>query len=263
MRGCPNCSHAGRPGHQLATARCLQALPGTENWDSPESPGPAAEGHRTAPGRGARVSGPPGRAGRRTEARSAGAEQGPLAGLRTLTAVKEDRYCRGMSNAAGADEPRWAIRLSARRRSTVRRRALIALEMMTGAAGLAGGVLLAAAPDGSLLRADRAVLAGTPFSDWRVPGVLLAGLVGGGFLLAGWWQWRGHQYARELSMAAGAGGAGVLRGRRAGLDRIPAPGSGVRGGWREHRRARLEPAQDTAMTTPSVRPQLAALELPT
>jgi hypothetical protein len=70
---------------------------------------------------------------------------------------------------------------------------------------LAGGVLLAAAPDGSLLRADPAVLAGTPFSDWRVPGVLLAGLVGGGFLLAGWWQWRGYPHARELSMAAGVG----------------------------------------------------------
>src|SRR5262249_53733769 len=73
---------------------------------------------------------------------------------------------------------------------------------------------------GSLLRADPAVLAGTPFSDWRVPGVLLAGLAGGGFLLAGWRQWRGHRYARELSMAAGAG-AGVLRGRRAGMDRVP------------------------------------------
>jgi preprotein translocase subunit Sec61beta len=55
------------------------------------------------------------------------------------------------------------------------------------------------------LLADLAVLADTPFSDWRVPGVLLAGLVGGGFLLAGWWQWRGHRYARELSMIAGAG----------------------------------------------------------
>ena len=51
----------------------------------------------------------------------------------------------------------------------------------------------------------RPTLAGSPFSDWRVPGVLLAGLVGGGFLLAGWWQWRGHRHARELSMAAGAG----------------------------------------------------------
>jgi hypothetical protein len=68
-----------------------------------------------------------------------------------------------------------------------------------------GGVLLAAVPDGSLLRADPAALAGTPFSDWRVPGVLLAGLVGGGFLLAGWWQWRGHRHARGLSMVAGAG----------------------------------------------------------
>ena len=85
------------------------------------------------------------------------------------------------------------------------RRALVALELVTGVTGLVGGVLLAAAPDGSLLQADPATLADSPFSDWRVPGVLLAGLVGGGFLLAGWWQWRGHRYARELSMAAGAG----------------------------------------------------------
>jgi hypothetical protein len=92
-----------------------------------------------------------------------------------------------------------------RRRPGVARRALVALELVTGFTGLVGGVLLAAAPDGSLLRADPATLAGSPFSDWRVPGVLLAGLVGGGFLLAGWWQWRGHRYARELSMAAGAG----------------------------------------------------------
>jgi hypothetical protein len=67
----------------------------------------------------------------------------------------------------------------------VARWALLALELVTGIAGLAGGVLLAVAPDGSLLRADPATLAGSPFSDWRVPGVLLAGLVGGGFLVAG------------------------------------------------------------------------------
>jgi hypothetical protein len=66
-------------------------------------------------------------------------------------------------------------------------------------------MLLAAVPDGSLLRADPATLAGSPFSDWRVPGVLLAGLVGGGLLLAGWQQGRGGRYARELSMVAGAG----------------------------------------------------------
>jgi hypothetical protein len=91
------------------------------------------------------------------------------------------------------------------RRSGSARRVLVALELVTGATGLAGGAMLAAVPDGSLLRADPATLAGSPFSDWRMPGVLLAGLVGGGFLLAGWWQWRGYRHARELSMAAGAG----------------------------------------------------------
>jgi hypothetical protein len=79
------------------------------------------------------------------------------------------------------------------------------LELVTGALGVAGGLLLASAPDGSLLHADRHVLAGSPFADWRVPGVLLAVLVGGGFLVAGRWQWRGYRHANELSMLAGAG----------------------------------------------------------
>lgn len=120
-------------------------------------------------------------------------------GLSALTRVIRALQCRRMSNALRAGSHG---RSSALRRSSMARRALVTLELVTGAAGLAGGVLLAAAPDGSLLRAD---LAGTPFSDWRVPGVLLAGLVGGGFLLAGWWQWRGGRHARELSMAAGSG----------------------------------------------------------
>ena len=123
-------------------------------------------------------------------------------GLQALTRVIAAVQCQGMSNAVRAS---GHGRPSALRRSSVAERALVTLELVTGAAGLAAGVLLAAAPDGSLLRADPNVLAGTPFSDWRLPGVLLAGLVGGGFLLAGWWQWRGHLHGRELSMAAGAG----------------------------------------------------------
>ena len=108
-------------------------------------------------------------------------------GLPALTRVSNSLQSRGMSNAAragGRDRADWR---SGVRGPGVGRRALVTLELVTGAAGLAGGVLLAAVPDGSLLRADTAVLAGAPFSDWRVPGVLLAGLVGGGFLLAGWW----------------------------------------------------------------------------
>ncbi len=90
-----------------------------------------------------------------------------------------------MSEAAGAGS-RGRVFRPRLRSGEADRRALVALELITGVTGLAGGVLLAAAPDGSLLKADPATLTGSPFSDWRVPGVLLAGLVGGGFLLAGW-----------------------------------------------------------------------------
>jgi hypothetical protein len=104
---------------------------------------------------------------------------------------------------------RWARPLARRSRtaqgSRVARRTLVILELGTGTAALAGGVLLAAAPDGSLLQADPRVLAGSPFPDWRAPGVLLATLVGGGFLLAGWWQLADRRHARELSVLAGAG----------------------------------------------------------
>jgi hypothetical protein len=109
-----------------------------------------------------------------------------------------------MGNGVKTMQP-TAMRPRRQRSYRSRRRTLIALEMTTGAAGLAGGVLLAAVPDGSLLHADLGALAGTPFSDWRVPGVLLTALVGGGLLLTGWWQWRDHPYARELSIFAGIG----------------------------------------------------------
>jgi hypothetical protein len=70
-----------------------------------------------------------------------------------------------------------------------RERLLIGLELFTGVAGLIGGLLLVARPDGSLLSAKVSALAGSPFSNWRVPGVFLATLVGGGFLGTGLWQW--------------------------------------------------------------------------
>lgn len=82
---------------------------------------------------------------------------------------------------------------------------LVGLELVTGGAALVGGLLLIVAPDGSLMQADTGVLAGSPFHDWRVPGVLLGGLVGLGFLGVGAWQWSAGWHARELSAAAGLG----------------------------------------------------------
>jgi ABC-type enterobactin transport system permease subunit len=59
------------------------------------------------------------------------------------------------------------------------------LELLTGAVALAGDVLRVFMPVGSLLRADPNAPADTPFSDWRLPGVLLAVLVGARFRLTG------------------------------------------------------------------------------
>jgi hypothetical protein len=85
------------------------------------------------------------------------------------------------------------------------RRVLVGLELVTGATAVVGGLLLAIAPDGSLLAADPAALAGSPFADYRWPGILLAGLVGGGYLLTGFWQARSGAGARALSLIAGVG----------------------------------------------------------
>jgi hypothetical protein len=84
-------------------------------------------------------------------------------------------------------------------------RALVSLEYFTGVTALAGGTLLVARPDGSYLHAKLSALAESPFANWRVPGALLAALVGGGFLLTAEWQRRGLPHARELSIIAGVG----------------------------------------------------------
>ena len=49
------------------------------------------------------------------------------------------------------------------------------------------------------------VLADGPFASWRLPGLLLAALVGVGYLTAGLWTQRRYPFSRELSVLAGAG----------------------------------------------------------
>ena len=108
-------------------------------------------------------------------------------------------------NSPTRDRPLAVPRAPRRAMARRPRRILVGLELVTGATALVGGVLLAIAPDGSLLAADPAVLAGSPFADYRWPGILLATLVGGGYLLTGWWQARSGVGARALSVFAGVG----------------------------------------------------------
>jgi hypothetical protein len=108
-------------------------------------------------------------------------------------------------NSPTRDRPLAVPRAPRRAMARRPRRILVGLELITGATALVGGVLLAIAPDGSLLAADPAVLAGSPFADYRWPGILLATLVGGGYLLTGWWQARSGVGARALSVFAGVG----------------------------------------------------------
>lgn len=75
----------------------------------------------------------------------------------------------------------------------------------TGAAAVVGGVLLAIRPDGSLLRANTSVLVGTPFHDWKVPGLLLATLVGAGGLGTMIWTATRGPFRRRIAVAYGAG----------------------------------------------------------
>ena len=82
---------------------------------------------------------------------------------------------------------------------------LVVLELVIGFSALVGGLLLMSAPDGHLLSADRAALAGSPFGDWRIPGLLLATLVGVGFLGAAGVQWFAPRVGTVLSLLAGVG----------------------------------------------------------
>ncbi|HSO93106.1 MAG TPA: hypothetical protein VLS53_01375 [Candidatus Dormibacteraeota bacterium] len=84
-------------------------------------------------------------------------------------------------------------------------RALLGTTVFTGLAAVTGGVLLTIRPDGSLLQAKVAALAGTPFADWRIPGILLATLVGVGGLGAAACLATRVSHARELVCLYAAG----------------------------------------------------------
>jgi len=93
-------------------------------------------------------------------------------------------------------------------RRAVGEKVLIALEMFTGLTGVVGGVLLMARPNGSLLQMPPATLStlarASPFPDFFVPGLVLAGIVGGGMVGAATLLVQHRPYALELAIAASA-----------------------------------------------------------
>jgi hypothetical protein len=58
----------------------------------------------------------------------------------------------------------------------------VASLVLLGVGALAGGLALVAKPDGSVMGFDTGLLAGSPFSDFLVPGLILGGLFGIGSL---------------------------------------------------------------------------------
>lgn len=87
----------------------------------------------------------------------------------------------------------------------IKTKTLTGIQAFVGVTAVAGGVALAAAPDGHLLAADSAVLTNAPFVDFRVPGVLLATLVGVGGLLASALTWRRWRHAEAVSVVYAGG----------------------------------------------------------
>jgi hypothetical protein len=61
---------------------------------------------------------------------------------------------------------------------------LLAIAAFLALGAIPAGVGFALRPDGSLVGMPLPVLAGTPFDDFRIPGVLLAAVVGGSALAA-------------------------------------------------------------------------------
>lgn len=69
---------------------------------------------------------------------------------------------------------------------------------------LLSGILLISKPDGSIMNLPLSLLYGTPFKDFRIPGIILAVIVGGTNLLAVFFNLLRHRTRYDWAMAGGA-----------------------------------------------------------
>jgi hypothetical protein len=81
----------------------------------------------------------------------------------------------------------------------------VSLLILLGIGALAGGVSLVAKPDGSIMQFPVGLLAGSPFPDFFVPGLILGGLFGIGSLAVVVIGLRSWRIAPFLAFAIGCG----------------------------------------------------------
>ncbi|MCC6238532.1 MAG: hypothetical protein IT299_13300 [Dehalococcoidia bacterium] len=84
------------------------------------------------------------------------------------------------------------------------RRLLIALHLVIGVSALGAGQALTRDPSGRTLGFEVAWLRGSPFRDYRVPGLFLMLVISGANLKSAFAQWRRWRVAPLASMATGA-----------------------------------------------------------
>lgn len=86
-------------------------------------------------------------------------------------------------------------------------KACVGLLVLLGLGALAGGIALVSKPDGSVMHFEVSLLAGSPFTDFVGPGLILGGLFGiGSFVVAG----MGVARARVAPFLAFAIGCGQM-----------------------------------------------------
>ncbi len=85
------------------------------------------------------------------------------------------------------------------------RTTLLALLLFNGLSALFGGSVLVVAPDGSILGMPLSLLAGTPFTDFLVPGLILFIVLGLGSCIGWWLAVRRSHYAVRWVQVVGLG----------------------------------------------------------
>lgn len=80
---------------------------------------------------------------------------------------------------------------------------LFGLLLFNGLTAVIAGAMLAYMPDGHLLQLSLGLLEHSPFTDYRIPGLMLFSVIGIGSLVAAYLVWRPQQRTGRFAQVAG------------------------------------------------------------